>query len=325
MTSLIDSLLEEIAHDTAMSPERRQLLRELLTRVVAVADLDADTKDLRVAVTAIDELLGAFVLFDKWRDRPKLTVFGSARTTPDNPLYKMALEFSQAMTERGWITITGAGPGIMEASAKGAGKEHTIGVNIELPFEQMANDFIDVDTNLVTMKYFFTRKVALTRPSMAFVVLPGGFGTMDELFEVITLMHTGKTTPAPIVLLDEPGGTFWKKWMTFVEDAIVADDYIGAADTCLVRATTSIAESIEEIERFYSNYQSFTIEGDRASMSLRHTPTAEQVNGLAFVAPKFGEERGYLLEDDHTVSFNFDGRNYVNLRLVIDVVNSWVN
>jgi len=308
-----------------MSPERRQLLRELLTRVVAVADLDADTKDLRVAVTAIDELLGAFVLFDKWRDRPKLTVFGSARTTPDNPLYKMALEFSQAMTERGWITITGAGPGIMEASAKGAGKEHTIGVNIELPFEQMANDFIDVDTNLVTMKYFFTRKVALTRPSMAFVVLPGGFGTMDELFEVITLMHTGKTTPAPIVLLDEPGGTFWKKWMTFVEDAIVADDYIGAADTCLVRATTSIAESIEEIERFYSNYQSFTIEGDRASMSLRHTPTAEQVNGLAFVAPKFGEERGYLLEDDHTVSFNFDGRNYVNLRLVIDVVNSWVN
>jgi len=325
VTSLIDSLLEEIAHDTAMSPERRQLLRELLTRVVAVADLDADTKDLRVAVTAIDELLGAFVLFDKWRDRPKLTVFGSARTTPDNPLYKMALEFSQAMTERGWITITGAGPGIMEASAKGAGKEHTIGVNIELPFEQMANDFIDVDTNLVTMKYFFTRKVALTRPSMAFVVLPGGFGTMDELFEVITLMHTGKTTPAPIVLLDEPGGTFWKKWMTFVEDAIVADDYIGAADTCLVRATTSIAESIEEIERFYSNYQSFTIEGDRASMSLRHTPTAEQVNGLAFVAPKFGEERGYLLEDDHTVSFNFDGRNYVNLRLVIDVVNSWVN
>ncbi|HEY5104700.1 MAG TPA: TIGR00730 family Rossman fold protein [Acidimicrobiales bacterium] len=325
MTSLIDSLLEEIAHDTAMSPERRELLRDLLTRVVAVADLDAETKDLRVAVTAIDELLGAFVLFDKWRDRPKLTVFGSARTQPDNPLYKLAMEFSHAMTERGWITITGAGPGIMEASAKGAGKEHTLGVNIELPFEQMANDFINVDTNLVTMKYFFTRKVALTRPSMAFVVLPGGFGTMDELFEVITLMHTGKTTPAPIVLLDEPGGTFWKKWITFVEDAVVADDYIGSADTCLVRLTTSITESIEEIERFYSNYQSFTIEGDRAAISLRHTPTPEQITSLASVVAKFGEERGYLLENDHTISFSFDGRNYVNLRLVIDEVNSWVN
>jgi len=325
VTSLIDSLLEEIAHDTAMSPERRQLLRDLLTRVVAVADLGAETKDLRVAVTAIDELLDAFVLFDSWRDKPKLTVFGSARTSPDNPLYKMAMEFSAAMTERGWITITGAGPGIMEASAKGAGKDHTLGVNIELPFEQMANDFINVDTNLVTMKYFFTRKVALTRPSMAFVVLPGGFGTMDELFEVITLMHTGKTTPAPIVLLDEPGGTFWKKWMTFVEDAIVADDYIGGADTCLVRLTTSIAESIEEIERFYSNYQSFAIEGNRAVLSLRHAPTPEQVKTLAAVVPKFGEERGFLLEDDHTLSFSFDGRNYVNLRLVIDEVNGWIN
>jgi len=323
VSTLIESLLEAIAHDTEMSSARRELLRELLTRVVAVADLDADTKDLRVAVTAIDELLGAFVLFDKWRDRPKLTVFGSARTGPDDPLYAMAQELSHSMTERGWITITGAGPGIMEASAKGAGKENTLGVNIELPFEQMANDFIDVESNLVTMKYFFTRKVALTRPSMAFVVLPGGFGTMDELFEVITLMHTGKTTPAPIVLLDTPEGTYWNKWMTFVADGIVADDYIGREDTCLVRQTTSVIESIEEIERFYSNYQSFIIEGDRASILLRHVPTAEQVSGLALIVPKFGEERGFLLEDDHTLSFSFDGRNYVNLRLVIDEVNRW--
>jgi uncharacterized protein (TIGR00730 family) len=212
MSSLIESLLDDIAADTAMSPERRELLRELLERVVMVAESDAHTKDLRVAVRAIDELLEAFTLFDKWRDRPKLTVFGSARTQPGNALYDMTVEFTRAMTERDWITVSGAGPGIMEASAKGAGKEHTLGVNIELPFEQDANAFIDVSTMLVTMRYFFTRKVALTRPSNAFVVLPGGLGTMDELFEVLTLLDTGKTTPAPVVLLDTPDGSFWKQW-----------------------------------------------------------------------------------------------------------------
>jgi uncharacterized protein (TIGR00730 family) len=325
VSTLIESLLDDLADDKAMSPERRELLRMLLSRVIEVADLDPDTKDLRVAVTAIDELLEAFVLFDKWRGKPKLTVFGSARTDENNPLYAMTVELSRAMTERGWITVTGAGPGIMEASAKGAGIEHAIGVNIELPFEQTANDFIDADSNLVTMKYFFTRKVALTRPSIAFVVLPGGFGTMDELFEVITLLHTGKTTPAPIVLLDTPDGSYWTKWMTFVEEGIVADDYIDHGDTCLVRMTTSIKESIDEIERFYSNYQAFDIEGDRASISLKHQPTDFQVSGLASRIPKFAGNGGYRLENTTTISFDFDGRNYVSLRLLIDEVNNWVN
>jgi hypothetical protein len=126
------------------------------------------------------------------------------------------------------------------------------------------------------------------------------------------------------VLLDTPAGTYWRQWLGFVEGAIVADDYIGPGDTCLVRLTTTIADSIDEIERFYSNYQSFTIEGDRASICLRQTPTPEQVQGLVHVVPQFGAERGYVLEDEHTLSFSFDGRNYVNLRLVIDEINRWV-
>ena len=305
-----------------MSPERRDLLRELLARVVMVAEADAHTKDLRVAVQAIDELLEAFTLFDKWRDRPKLTVFGSARTKPGSELYEMTAEFTRAMTERDWITVSGAGPGIMEASAKGAGKEHTLGVNIELPFEQNANAFIDVSTMLVTMKYFFTRKVALTRPSNAFVVLPGGLGTMDELFEVLTLLDTGKTTPAPVVLLDTPDGSFWKQWMTFIDEAVVNNDYIGTSDMCLVRLATSITETIDEIEHFYLNYVSFIAEGERGQLVLRRPPTPEQLADLRAAVPMFDEGSGYQLNDE-TLSFNFDGRNFVNLRLVIDEVNNW--
>ena len=308
-----------------MSPERRDLLRELLARVVMVAEADAHTKDLRVAVRAIDELLEAFTLFDRWRDRSKLTVFGSARTKPTSALYQMTVEFTRAMTERDWITVSGAGPGIMEASAKGAGKEHTLGVNIELPFEQDANEFIDVSTMLVTMKYFFTRKVALTRPSNSFVVLPGGLGTMDELFEVLTLLDTGKTTPAPVVLLDTPDGSFWKQWMTFIDEAVVRNDYIGTKDMCLVRLATSVTETIDEIEHFYSNYQDFTTEGARGLLALLRPPTPEQLADLKATVPMFDEGPGYQIDDDQTLSFNFDGRNFVNLRLVIDEVNNWAN
>jgi uncharacterized protein (TIGR00730 family) len=213
----------------------------------------------------------------------------------------------------------------MEASAKGAGKEHTLGVNIELPFEQDANEFIDVSTMLVTMRYFFTRKVALTRPSNAFVVLPGGLGTMDELFEVLTLLDTGKTTPAPVVLLDTPDGSFWKQWMTFIDEAVVSNDYIGTKDMCLVRLATSVTETIDEIEHFYSNYRGFTAEGERGLLSLRQPPTPEQLTDLKAAVPMFDEGPGYQIDDAQTLSFNCDGRNFVNLRLVIDEVNNWAN
>ncbi|MGC2175461.1 MAG: TIGR00730 family Rossman fold protein [Acidimicrobiales bacterium] len=322
MTTLIDQLLDDIANDTAMSDDRRELLRELLARVVAVAESDAHTNDLRVAVQAIDELLEAFALFEPWSDRPKITIFGSARVEPDAATYQMTIELAHAMAERGWVIVSGAGPGIMEASAKGAGSESTLGVNIRLPFEQSANSFIAA-TNLVTMKYFFTRKVALTRPSIAFVVLPGGLGTMDELFEVLTLLDTGKTTPAPVVLLDTPDGTFWQEWLTFMDQAIVKNHFVDTDDMFIVRFATTICDAVDEIEHFYSNYQSFEIVGDRGVMKVRHTPTPEQLRALSEDVPMFASAPGYRVDNDSTISFNFDGRNYVSLRLVIDEVNSW--
>jgi uncharacterized protein (TIGR00730 family) len=285
--------------------------------------VDNDLGDLRVAVQALNELTEASTLFSQWRDVPKLAVFGSARTQIAHSLYEMARELGAAMAERGWMIISGAGPGIMEASAKGAGREHTLGVNIELPFEQFSNPYIDAETMLVAMQYFFTRKVAMTRPSNAFAIFPGGLGTMDETFEVLTLLHTGKTSPAPVVLLDTPNGTFWNQWMSFVDKAIIAEHYIDEHDMCLVRICTSIEEAVEEFDHFFSNYVRFDVRGERGHIKIRRRPSESQLAALAKAVPRFAQGLGYALEDDMTISFAFDGRNYVNLRLLINEINDW--
>jgi uncharacterized protein (TIGR00730 family) len=323
MDELIDRFLDELRRDSPLSDERVEVLRALLVRFVELAMVDHNVNDLRVAVQALNELVEASTLFAKWRDVPKLAIFGSARTEIANDLYEMARELGAAMAQRGWMIISGAGPGIMEASAKGAGREHTLGVNIELPFEQFSNPYIDAETMLVAMQYFFTRKVAMTRPSNAFAIFPGGLGTMDETFEVLTLLHTGKTSPAPVVLLDVPGGTFWRRWMEFVDNAVIADHYIDENDMCLVRICTSIEEAVAEYDHFFSNYVRFDVRDDRGYIKIRRRPTESQLRELATVVPRFAGGRGYVLDDDTTISFAFDGRNYVNLRLLINEINDW--
>jgi hypothetical protein len=323
MDELIEGFLDELRRDSALTDERIAVLRALLVRFVELAKVDNNLGDLRVAVQALNELTEASTLFSQWRDVPKLAVFGSARTGMAHSLYEMARELGAAMAERGWMIISGAGPGIMEASAKGAGRGHTLGVNIELPFEQFSNPYIDAETMLVAMQYFFTRKVAMTRPSNAFAIFPGGLGTMDETFEVLTLLHTGKTSPAPVVLLDTPDGTFWNEWMGFVEHAIIADHYIDEHDMCLVRICTSIEEAVEEIDHFFSNYVRFEVRGERGYIKVRRRPSDSQLAALTNAVPRFAQGLGYALEDDATISFAFDGRNYVNLRLLINQINDW--
>lgn len=325
MSEITDAFLLEIQSGAPQSAERVAILRGLIENFIELAQVDSDIGDLRVAVTALNELVVASKMFEQWRGYPKLAVFGSARTTSDNPLFEMARHLSAEMANRGWMIISGAGPGIMEASAKGAGREHTLGVNIELPFEQFANPYIDAETMLVAMRYFFTRKVAMTRPSNAFAIFPGGLGTMDEAFEVLTLLHTGKTNPAPVVLVDTPDGSFWTEWLAFLQHAIIGGNYIDQRDTSLFRVCTSIDDAIAEIERFHSNFVSFDVRGNRAVMKIRDAPTSLQLVKLATVVPLFAAGDGFVLEDDRTLSFNFDGRNYVNLRLLIDEINSWVN
>ena len=312
------SLLETYGGDVA----RQRVIRTMLERVADVGPSVADTDDLEVAATALGELLDAAELFGRFQDRPKLAVFGSARTPEDSPLYAMAHQLAHEMAERGWITVSGAGPGIMEASAKGAGLANNLGVNIDLPFEQGSNPYIDVDSRLVAMKYFFTRKVAMTRPSNAFVIFPGGLGTMDEIFEVLTLLHTGKSTPAPVVLLDVPGGTFWERWRAFLVEEVVAAQYVDADGIDLARAFHSVDEGVREIEHFYSNYQGFALDGERATIQMRRVPERARFNDFARLFPLFAQGDGIVQTSQHSVEFNFDGRHFAQLRRLIDVINT---
>ncbi|MFI5035282.1 MAG: TIGR00730 family Rossman fold protein [Acidimicrobiales bacterium] len=319
------SLVEEFLRGLALgdtSPEREAILRTLVTRLVDLVALDPDDGDLKVAATVLDELLEAANVFSPWRDHPKLTVFGSARTRPGTPLYQMAAALGAAMAAKGWITVSGAGPGIMEAAARGAGRENTLGVNVELPFEQSANPYVDAETRLVEMKYFFTRKVALTKESIAFAIFPGGLGTMDETFEILTLLHTGKSTPAPVILVDTPDGDYWDRWLEFVEGWMIGANYLDAQDTCLFRICRSVEETIDEVERFYSNYIGFELSAGLARVALRRAVTPALLGALRDAVPAFATGAGYRVDDAGLLTFDFDGRQYVDLRRVIDVVNA---
>jgi uncharacterized protein (TIGR00730 family) len=281
-------------------------------------------EDFSVAVTAFGELLEGAALFERHADSNKVAVFGSARTKPSHPLYQLAVEFSQMMSERDWLIISGAGPGIMEAASKGAGFERTLGVNIELPFEQFPNPYIDTANKLVEMNHFFTRKVAMTRPSNAFVVLPGGFGTLDEAFEVLTLLHTGKTEPAPVVLLDQPGGTFWRRLESFIQDEIIDGQYINKPDLALVKICDTAEGAVREITNFFKNYRDVRFAPGTAFITVHQLPTTEQLAILRNRFPMFATGSGFRTNGSDTLVFDFDGRNYVNLRLVIDFLNDLV-
>ena len=194
------------------SATRRRLYRSLLETVASLAADDTEVIDLKVADSALAEMAEAFRVFRPFRRTRKVTIFGSARTLPDHPAYGRARDLAASMAGADWMVVTGAGPGIMAAGMEGAGRDKSIGVNIRLPFEQGANTFIAQDPKLVEMRYFFTRKLMLIKESDAYVVLPGGFGTLDEGFELLTLLQTGKAEPAPVVLLDVPGGSYWRGW-----------------------------------------------------------------------------------------------------------------
>ncbi len=294
-------------------------LRAYVDRVVASA---SDPEQLGLTITTLRELLDAGDVFSPWRDRPKVTIFGSARVGEDDPLYAMARELGAAMASRQWIIVSGAGPGIMEAAARGAGAANTLGVNIRLPYEQSANPFVDAESRLVEMKYFFTRKVALTKESLAFVFFPGGLGTMDEAFEILTLLHTGKSRPAPVILVDTPEGHYWRQWRAFLDGALVAGKYVEAEASNLVDLVSSVPDAIAVIERFYANFRSVVVHGSRAEITLRVVDD-ERVASLASDFPMFARDGGMRVRDATTLSISFDGRDYATLRRLIDELNRW--
>ncbi|HVM02451.1 MAG TPA: LOG family protein, partial [Acidimicrobiales bacterium] len=271
----ITALLDEVG-----AAANRDQLFEILATGLGLATDDVDRLDVKIANAALKELRGAFRVFAPYRHIRKITMFGSARTLPDDPAYAQARQTASHVAGAGWMVITGAGPGIMAAGLEGAGRDRSFGINIRLPFEQGANQFIAGDPKLVTMKYFFTRKVMLLKESDGFVVLPGGFGTLDEALELLTLSQTGKADPAPIVLLDTPGGTFWHAFERFMADEVLSKGLVSPEDRVLYRITDDARDASAEILGFYRNYHSRRLVGHRLVIRLRCAPTAAELAEL---------------------------------------------
>ena len=255
-------------------------IRQILATGVLLGQDGTDRLDLKIARAALAEMRNAFKLFADFADTPKVTIFGSARTRTDDPQYAQAHEVAAALAARGWMVVTGAGPGIMQAAMEGAGADRSIGVSIRLPFEERANHIIHDDPKHVSMKYFFTRKLMLVKESRAFVSVPGGFGTLDETFELLTLQQTGKAEPTPIVLLDVPGGTFWQGLARYVDEQLVRLGLVAPDDLDRVLITDSVDDAVEEITGFYRNYDSLRWVGDRLVLRLLAEPTDDEVADL---------------------------------------------
>ena len=260
--------------------ENVDLIARILVTGVGLGLDGASRLDLKITTAALGEMRAAFEHFAPYAGVPKVTIFGSARTRPDDPVYRAAASVAEALAESGWLVVTGAGPGIMQAAAEGAGSHRSLGVSIRLPFEERPNAVIAENSRNVAMKYFFTRKLMLVKESHGFVCVPGGFGTLDELFELLTLQQTGKAEPTPIVLLDKPGGTFWHGLQRFVEEQLAGSGLISPGDFDRLLITDSVEAAASEITGFWRNYDSLRWVGDRLVLRLKAAPTDAEVESL---------------------------------------------
>ncbi|MFQ5555831.1 MAG: LOG family protein [Acidimicrobiia bacterium] len=312
------------------------LVAEMLVSGLKLLRDDTDRGDLKLVNSALKEMRYSFVVFSKYREIPKVTIYGSARTPPDHPNYALARDFANTMADRhGWMIITGAGPGIMEAGNKGAGHRYGFGVNIRLPFEADANEFVD-DSRLINFKYFFTRKLIFVKESDAFALFPGGFGTQDETFELLTLIQTGKSDMHPVVLLEAPGTGYWERWLELV-GTLEKQGMITPDDRSLFLHTSNVAEACDEILGFYRNYHSQRYVEGRLVLRLRNQP------GDALVAAineeysdiltkgtfeRIGPTDAELADGDNVdlsrLRFTFDRRHHGRLRQLINTLNESV-
>jgi uncharacterized protein (TIGR00730 family) len=318
----------------AASQRVAELIQRIRDSTDKLASDHASRGDLKILNRTLKELRYAFKVFAPYRRKRKVTVFGSARTPADQPSYRQAVAFGQAISKQGWFVITGASSGIMEAAHVGSGRDHAMGLNILLPFEQMANSIIAGDPKLVHMKYFFTRKLMFVKETDAICLLPGGFGTLDEGLEVLTLLQTGKRDMIPIVLLDEPGGDYWAGFQDFVRTRLLGRGMISEEDFSLYKITDSAEEAVAEIMRFYRVYHSMRYVRSNLVVRLNSPPAAELldsinanfadilVEGCFTVGPALPEEH-----DDPELAalprlvFQFNRRDYGRLRQLIDGIN----
>ncbi len=321
-----------------VSKKHRRQIDDLIARIRLSADKLAADKpargDLKILSRTLRELRYAFKVFAPYRNCRKVTVFGSARTEPEEATYQQAVAFGKAMAERDWMVVTGAAAGIMEAGHVGAGREHSMGLNIMLPFEQEANPVIAGDHKLVNMKYFFTRKLMFVKECDAVVCLPGGFGTLDEALEVLTLLQTGKRDMVPVVLLDAPGGTYWKQLEQFFGEQLLGGGMISSMDSSLYLVTNDCQEAVDEVMDFFTVFHSMRYVHDRLVLRLETEVAPELfddlnryfkdliVEGSLERSEALPEEKGEVdLKDLPRLVFHFNRRSHGRLRQLINSIN----
>ena len=332
--SQLDISIAEILHRAGAS-EDQEMLHQMMVTVVKLAQDGADSGDLKIINSTLKEMRYAFKVMKPYRRVRKCAIFGSARCKPETLDYQQACEFAARIADLGFMVITGAGHGIMEAGNRGAGTERSFGLNIRLPFEQVANPYIAKDEKLVNFKYFFTRKLAFMKDTHAVVCCPGGFGTHDEGLEVLTLIQTGKSHMVPIVFLHPEGSEFWSDWHQYNVDRLLHRGMISPEDLSLYKVTQSVEEAAREVQRFYRRYHSMRYVKDRLIVRLEAAVSDEEIELL-------NEEFGDILksgkieptlalpeEHDKTIShlprlkFHFRRRAFGRLRELIDRLNSF--
>src|SRR2546428_2753803 len=331
----LDAKVAELVESNGLS-ENGDFIRQMITSCFRLARDGADRGEIRLVNATLKELSYAFKVFRRYKSYRKVSIFGSARTTPADPVYDVTRRFAAAMAERNWMVITGAGPGIMAAGHEGAGTERSFGAAIRLPMENEANTFIEGDAKLINFKYFFTRKVTFLKESDAFALLPGGFGRLDEAFELLTLMQTGKSDVKPIILLEEPGGTYWTEWLRFVQERLLERGLDSMEDLLMVKRTDTVEQAVQEIVRFYSNYQSQRYVDGRLVLRLLRLPPREGLEKLALSFADIMREPGLQpveasareIDDGDALelrrlALEFSQTSFGRLRQLIDALNRY--
>lgn len=312
-----------------------EFVREIATTAIKLALDGASRVDLKIASAALKEMRHAFRVFTRFRHLRKATVFGSARTAVDHSDHDRAVEFGRRMAEAGWMIITGAGSGIMGAAHIGAGRDQSIGVNIKLPFEQEANEIIRGDGKLMTFRYFFTRKLFLLKESHAVVLFPGGFGTLDESFEVLTLLQTGKQTPLPVVMVENDETGYFEGLSRFIQERLLRSQLIGEQDLSLYRVVDTAKAAADEVHRFYRVYHSSRYVGPnlviRLERELDDSELADLNRRFRDVLRSGAIERTQALPEELStplaplarIELDFNRRDFGRLRQLIDAINDF--
>ncbi|MGF1613610.1 MAG: TIGR00730 family Rossman fold protein [Gammaproteobacteria bacterium] len=333
---LRDTLDELLVLTGGAESANASLYREMLWSLVRLIQEDIDRWDAKITSHALRELQSAFTHLRQYRRRRKVTMFGSSRIIANAAECQLAEDLGRLLAQDGFMVITGAGGGIMHAAHRGAGQEHSLGFHITLPFEQTVNPVVAESSNLLEFRFFFTRKLFLAKEADALVIFPGGFGTLDETFEVLTLVQTGKSRLIPILFLDVPGGTYWHHWRQFVETELLHRGYISRHDLALVEQLQTARDAFQRICHFYRNFHSSRrVDGELRIRMLRALPpeALERLNeefkdisshdGFSLVAAHPDEHDEPEIRDFPRLAFRFDGGDYGRLRQLIDCINEY--